>query len=1088
MRTEVESGKAVAYDVLADWWDPDGDDLQLLGATTAGKGAVSYSPGGVVRYEAFGVSSGVETITVRVSDGHAQNSEANAELSVTVKPQGQPIKPNAKDDFVTVLEGRTASVQLLVNDSDGNFKPGDPNARLTASLGDLSQLPGGITATYAASTDTLTVTGVTPGVYAVPYTASDGTDTDTAIVRVEVLATPAVNQPPLAVPDRVVLRPGRIVNVDVLTNDVDLDGDIVAVVSANAPTFEPAAGGVRATVIDRRLVQVELVAPTGTDALRGPFTISYTIDDGNGTGDVSHRSIGALTVLVDNSIHDQAPVMVSDNLRVRTGDIGRVAVLANDSDPDGDKIELTGLDPVDVTTFTTRGGGVAWVDKQTVRVRGGTPGQYVLHYTVVANGRAASGELNVTVTPDPTESSLNQAPTPRTVEVRVGRGNTTRIKVPLDDIDPDGDSVAIESVSLTEQGTAGTTVSIDPGDPTRLLYTTSPVGATARDSFTYQVTDRLGQGATGTVQVLIVDVEPSAPVAHDDVMRARPGRVVLVPVVSNDSDADDDPIALAELPFVDGEGQPTATPANPDLVDVVRDVEGGLVTGGRLQVEVPAVGQPAVHERYRVTDPAGNVSNPANVSVIPDPEAPNLAPIAGTHVVEAGEVRGLDEITVDLSLDVSDPDDALGKLQIGLPDAVAMPGVQARVDGGAVVVTLTESAQRVIYTVTDADPDNPLTSHGIIEVPGKQNHAPVLQQWVTVAGAIETESSPVTPITLRLSEIVEDPDGDTGIVLTATPVDGGGYDVRRSDDNLSFTFTPSESTIAYDVPIQFEVEDRPGDRTSLRATLTVTVHVTPGNTPPVFQGAGQVQLPQYREPVTYSLAGLMRDADGDLLTYVLTNVDELRGITVNQDGDSITLEGTDSSIAPGQSYTLLFTATDGIGEHQPVDGQVRITIVTTNKGEPVAQDFPNLTAVRDEPANPVDVIAAAVNPHASTGDPLRLQSVRVTGAASLNCTTACGQQPIVFTASQPGTFTVTYVIEDVVGNTATGTLTYLVRGRPLVPGTPEVTSVGDRTVNLSWSAADDQGSPITKYVVRAVEAGITHETTTTSIAFDGLTN
>src|SRR5690606_6278759 len=36
MRAVVEEGKSVSYGVMADWWDPDGDDLRLVSAFPQG--------------------------------------------------------------------------------------------------------------------------------------------------------------------------------------------------------------------------------------------------------------------------------------------------------------------------------------------------------------------------------------------------------------------------------------------------------------------------------------------------------------------------------------------------------------------------------------------------------------------------------------------------------------------------------------------------------------------------------------------------------------------------------------------------------------------------------------------------------------------------------------------------------------------------------------------------------------------------------------------------------------------------------------------------------------------------------------------
>ena len=1077
MQTAVESGKLVSYNVLDDFWDPDGDPIRLVSASAdAGAGEVTSSPGGIVRYGAYGVQSGIENVNVRVSDGQATNSDATAQLEVTVLPQGQAIKPIAKDDFITVFEGKSGTTHPLANDSDGN------GTKLSANFASLTSLPAGLTASYDSQLDSLTVTGVTAGVYAIPYQATDGGDAAKAIVRVVVTKPPAVNAAPIAVPDRVVVRPGRVVNVDVLTNDIDPDGDLLAVVSASAGGITPDGGGVKASVIDRRIVQIELVAPTTGGQPVGPFFVSYSIDDGKSTAQVSHVSIGLLTVFVDPTTADQPPIAVKDSVTVRTGDVASVAVVANDIDPDGGRIVLDSVKADEAAKFQADGGGVVWTDKQLVRVRGGKPGSYVLHYVATANNKQESGELTVTVTDVPSATNLNQAAKPKDLELRAARGSTERVAIPLDGIDPDGDSVKLTSVGPTDGSAQGTTVQTDPVDPTRLLYSTTPLSAVTSDSFTYTVTDAYGLTSSAVVKVVIVDVTRSSPVAHDDVMRARPGRVVLIPVLANDVDANDDKLSLAAQPFMDANGIATDVPLHPDAVSVVADVAGGAVTGGRIQVVTPFADQPAISERYRITDGANFDS--AYVRVIPDPTAPNLPPITQPISLTADEIRGKKTIDVDVSKVDSDPDDANATLTASLPKAQSMPGVTATASGSVVSITLIEKPQVIVYLVTDSDPVAPASTYGIIRVPGSENHPPVLTAFAKDPANFAVVASPPTAVTLHLSDLVEDPDQDPGVLLTNTEITSSTGTVSRIDGK-TFTFTPNPSPVPYTAQVTFEVEDRPGDSTSKKSgPLTISLPVSPGNTPPIFLGAGDVKVPQLDEPVTYDLAPLMQDDPKDTLQFVLTG--KPAGFTIVQTGSKLTITSTDKTVAVGATFAIRFTATDGVAGHDPVAGSLNVSVIATNRGRPVAANIGPIAAVRGTAAAGVNVIAQATNPFPK--EQLTIESVTASGGGSVGCSSACGQSPVVFTPTQPGTFTITYVIKDAVGQVANGTIVYVVKGRPLLPGVPQIGSVGDKTVNLTWSDADMQGGTLVKYVITAVETGQKKESTTPSVAFDGLEN
>ena len=48
----VEQGQQISYNVLADWTDPDGDDVFLVNASPTSGDAVRFSPDGYVTFEA----------------------------------------------------------------------------------------------------------------------------------------------------------------------------------------------------------------------------------------------------------------------------------------------------------------------------------------------------------------------------------------------------------------------------------------------------------------------------------------------------------------------------------------------------------------------------------------------------------------------------------------------------------------------------------------------------------------------------------------------------------------------------------------------------------------------------------------------------------------------------------------------------------------------------------------------------------------------------------------------------------------------------------------------------------------------------
>ena len=178
------------------------------------------------------------------------------------------------------------------------------------------------------------------------YTPSDnatGTDTFSYIVedrlgvqgrarvRVGIAPPGSQNHNPTAVPDSVTVRPGREVSVNVLSNDLDADGDALFVDTdpSTVSVSDPAA----TVTVAQDLVTVKAPATDGV------FVVAYQIEDGRGG-----RAQGQLTVTVDADAPLRAPIARDDVVPV--SDLPSdskpvsVAVLVNDEDPDGTTAEL----------------------------------------------------------------------------------------------------------------------------------------------------------------------------------------------------------------------------------------------------------------------------------------------------------------------------------------------------------------------------------------------------------------------------------------------------------------------------------------------------------------------------------------------------------------------------------------------------------------------------------------------------------------------------------------------------------------------------------------------------------------------------
>ena len=182
-RTAFETAKVI--DVLANDTDADDDVLTVTAVTTPTSGTAEITGNNTrVTYTPRSGHSGADTFDYTVSDGTDTDT---ASVGVTVNTPPVAVDDTARTPFGTAVE-----VAVLTNDTDAD----DDNLTVTAVT-----TPADGTATITSDADgNDTLVTYTPqsghsGADTFDYMVSDGTDTDTASVRV------AVNALPVAVDD-----------------------------------------------------------------------------------------------------------------------------------------------------------------------------------------------------------------------------------------------------------------------------------------------------------------------------------------------------------------------------------------------------------------------------------------------------------------------------------------------------------------------------------------------------------------------------------------------------------------------------------------------------------------------------------------------------------------------------------------------------------------------------------------------------------------------------------------------------------------------------------------------------------------------
>jgi hypothetical protein len=233
----------------------------------------------------------------------------DADKALVDNPPPPADGPVAADDAATVDEDGSSAIAVLANDSDPDGDPLAITATTPPALGTIVIAGGAISYTPPA--------GVV-GIDRFTYTISDGRGgSASALVTVNVTAAP--NQPPVAVDDTATTPFAQPVQIPVLANDSDPDGDALAITGVTASLYGTVA------IIGNAVLYTPLAGFSGVDRF------AYTISDGRG------GSATAFVTVIVLAAPNRPPIAVNDN-----GGFNQtvIAVLANDSDPDGDPLTI----------------------------------------------------------------------------------------------------------------------------------------------------------------------------------------------------------------------------------------------------------------------------------------------------------------------------------------------------------------------------------------------------------------------------------------------------------------------------------------------------------------------------------------------------------------------------------------------------------------------------------------------------------------------------------------------------------------------------------------------------------------------------
>jgi VCBS repeat-containing protein/CshA-type fibril repeat protein len=847
--------------------DPDGDALTY----TLAPGAPSWLSINPTTGEITGIvptdasANGPYAITVIATDPSGETAQAVLPLTVTNPP------PIAEDDASSGDEDTVQTGNVLPNDSDTapdsdpivvsavNGLPGMVGQPIALTYGSVTVNPDGSWTFTPNSTANALSLGETV-TETVTYTISDGNGgTATAELEIEIVG---VNDAPETspVPDQSNDDGETVTPLDVGSLFTDPDGDPLTFSASDLPpglVIDPDTGVISGTL--------------DPDASQGgPYSVTVTATDPDGN---------TYPVSFDWVVNNPVPVAEDNAIGTPEDTPVTVGVLGNDSDPDGDPLEVVGTsDPANGVVVINPDGSITYTPDP------GFNGEDTFTYTISdGNGGIATATVTVTVGP------VNDLPEATPIAPQENDdSDVVTFDVSGNFSDPDGDDLDFAANGLPPG------LSIDP--ETGVISGTLDPSASEGGPYTVTITATDPGGDTVSTTFAWVVNNP-LPDAVDNTVGTPEDTPVTFSVLGNDSDPDGDPLSITSY----------TQPANGTVV---------LNPDGTFTYTPPPGFSGATSFTYTIDDGNGGTDTATvNVTVGPVNDLPEATEIP------AQENDDADTPTLDVSGNFSDPDgDPLTFAANGLP-----PGLSIDPDTGIISGTIDPSASQdgpYTVTVTATDPDGELVSTSFVWT--VNNPAPV-------AGDNTTSTPEDTPIIIGV--LGNDSDADDPISITATTPPANGSVVVNPDGTI--TYTPDAGFSGTDT-FTYTITDADG----ATDTATVTVNVGPVNDSPLASTIPTQDDADGEDITPLDVSGAFTDPDGDDLTFTASGLPP--GLTIDTETGIIT-GTLDPDASQGGPYTVTVIATDPSGDETSTTFTWNVTNpppVAEDDSETLVEDTP----------------------------------------------------------------------------------------------------------------------------------------------------
>ena len=336
----LEDSENNQIDVLSNDEDPDGDSLIICSITSASHGIVEQV-GDVVEYTPDENFNGIDSFYYKVCDGHGGEDEGI--VYIKVNPVNDP--PVA----IAECEGEEDTVEGFVNqelefsgeksyDIDGLIEQYDWRYTTVGSSHIVAAMGEGQLIKYSWADE---------GTYNVTLTVTDdegATDSDSILVIIK-----KPNTPPVANDDTATTDEDVSIDIDVLANDSDIDGDPISI---NYIDVQPKNGIVMVN-------EWHGITYAPNEDFYGFDSFVYNISDNFGAWDTA-------TVYIEVTSVNDCPVANDDYYDVSEDEVLDVSeldgILANDSDVEDDQLTAVKVsDPTHGTLVLNSNGSFTYM-------------------------------------------------------------------------------------------------------------------------------------------------------------------------------------------------------------------------------------------------------------------------------------------------------------------------------------------------------------------------------------------------------------------------------------------------------------------------------------------------------------------------------------------------------------------------------------------------------------------------------------------------------------------------------------------------------------------------------------------------------